>query len=83
MMATMELSIFWTLLQSWKVSLSSNEKHTFQLQIKSTFILSVMSMEVAETMITVILHLSFTRMENLTAYIVFMKNNALGRSTSQ
>ena len=46
----------------------------FQLLIKRMFTLHVMLMEVAKPMITVILHMSFTGMENLRADIVFMKN---------
>jgi hypothetical protein len=52
-------------------------KNMFQLLIKSIFTLPVMVMEVAEPMITVIPHMSFIRMKNLTADIAFIKNNAL------
>ena len=52
-------------------------KNMFQLLIKSIFTLPVMAMEVAEPMITVILHMSFIRMKQFTADIVFIKNNAL------
>ena len=46
----------------------------FQLLIKRMFTLPMMLMEVAKPMITVILHMSFTRMGNLSADIVFLKN---------
>ena len=58
-------------------------KKMFLFIIKRMFTLSVMVMEVAKPMITVILHMSLTRKDNLTVDIVFMKSNALGRSTCQ
>ena len=47
-------------------------KNMFQLLIKRMSTLPAMVMEVTEPMNTVILHMSFTRMENRTADIVFL-----------